>query len=144
MNVRSVILIGLLLFLASPLISQMHQPLRMEVELKRQDDDYLVMSMKEKGIVLFRELAAMTENRKKAWEVVRLDTMLQDVLTRSYEVDFRAQLLGYEYRSNYFYLLFRIGEYQKDDLKIIKINMDTGEDVQYDLKQIVPVTLTEF
>ena len=62
MNVRSIILFGLLLVSVSPLLAQMHQPLRMEVELKRQDDDYLVMSMKEKGIVLFRELAKITCN----------------------------------------------------------------------------------
>jgi len=144
MYLRRLIFYWVLFTGAFPLIAQMHQPLRMEVELGRQDDHYMVMSMREKGIVLFRELAELVDNRHKAWEVVRLDTLLENVLTRTYTLDYEAELLGYEYRDSYFYLLFRMGEYQKDDLKIIKINMDTGEDLQYDLKQIVPVNLTEF
>ena len=123
---------------------QINQPLRLEVELKREDNHYMVMSMKEKGIVLFRELENIPETRKKAWEVVKLDSVLQNVLTQNYYLDFQAELLGYEYRANHFYLLFRMGEYHKDDLKIIKINMDTGESVHFDIKQIVPVNLTEF
>ena len=144
MQIKGIVIIGMLILSVYPLTAQMHQPLRTEVELQRLDNEYMVMSMKEKGIVLFRELAGLTASRKKAWEVVKLDTLLQNVMTRTYELDFKAQLLGYEYRQDYFYLLFRIGEYQKDDLKIIKINMNTGDNVQYDLQQIVPVTLTEF
>ncbi len=126
------------------LLGQINQPLRMEVDLKRQDNHYKVMSMEEKGIVLFRELQYIPETRKKAWEVVRLDTTLQNILTQNYYLDYEAELLGYEYRANHFYLLYRMGQYQKDDFKIIKINMDTGEDVHFDIKQIVPVSLTEF
>lgn len=144
MDFKSTILFVALVFSAYPLIAQMHQPLRMEVELERRDNHYMVMSMEEKGIVLFRELANITENRKKGWEVVHLDTLLENVLTRSIYLDLGAELLGYEYRSNHFYLLFRMGEYAKDDLKIVKINMDTGDEVYYDLQQIVAVNLTEF
>jgi len=126
------------------LLGQINQPLRMEVDLKRQDNHYMVMSMEEKGIVLFRELQYIPDIRKKAWEVVRLDTTLQNILTQYYYLDYEAELLGYEYRANHFYLLFRMGLYQKDDFKIIKINMDTGKDVHFDIKQIVPVNLTEF
>ena len=124
--------------------SQIDQPLRVEVELKRLDNHYTVTSMEEKGIVLFRELANLSERGKKVWEVVKLDTLLQNVLTKNYFLDFSTELVGYEYRAGYFYLLFRMGEYQKADLKIIKISMDSGEDEQYDIKQIVPVNLTEF
>jgi hypothetical protein len=134
---------GLALYSCS-LLGQVNQPLRLEVELEREDNHYTVMSMKEKGIVLFRELDYLPETRKKAWEVVRLDTLLQNVLTKNYYLEYKAELLGYEYRANHLYLLFRMGQYQKDDLKIIKINMDTGEDVHFDIKQIVPITLTEF
>lgn len=134
---------GLTLYSCS-LLGQINQPLRLEVELKGEDDSYMVMSMGEKGIVLFRELEYLPETRKKVWEVVRLDTVLQNVLTKNYYFDYNAELLGYEYRANHFYLLFRMGQYHKDDLKIIKINMDTGEDVHFDIIQIVPVNLTEF
>ena len=126
------------------MLAQVQQPLRVEVELESNDDHYMVMSMEEKGIVLFRELASRPEPGKRTWEVVRLDTLLQAVLTENYALPYAAELLGYEYRDDYFYLLFRMGEYTKDDLKIIKINMSNGNNQQFDIKQIVPITLTEF
>ena len=102
---------GLALYSCS-LLGQVNQPLRLEVELEREDNHYTVMSMKEKGIVLFRELDYLPETRKKAWEVVRLDTLLQNVLTKNYYLEYKAELLGYEYRANHLYLLFRMGQYQ--------------------------------
>jgi len=128
----------------SPISGQVQQPLRVEVELENYDNHYRVMSMQEDGIVLFRELERIEQRGKKAWEVVRLDTMLQNVLTRNFVMDYDAQLLGYEYRDKYFYLLFRMGEYSKDDLKIIKMDIYSGNDTHYDIRQIVPVNLTEF
>jgi len=127
-----------------PVLAQVEQPLRMEVELKNNDNHYMVMSMEENGIVLFRELVPGLEPGKKSWEVVRLDTLLQEVRSENYHLDFDTELVGYEYRDGYFYMLFRLGEYLKDDLKIIKINMRTGENQHFDIKQIVPITLTEF
>lgn len=123
---------------------QVKQPLRVEVELERYEDHYMVMSMQENGIVLFRELQHFDQRGKRAWEVVKLDTLLQKVFTKNHILDYGAELLGYEYRDGYFYLLFRMGEYQKDDLKIIKMDMNTSEDQHFDIKQIVPVNLTEF
>ena len=124
--------------------AQVNQPLRTEVELSRQSNHYMVMSMEEKGIVLFRELAKVPERGKKAWEVVKLDTLLENVLTKTFVLDFGASLIGYDYRAGHFYMLFRMGEYVKDDLKIIKINMDNGDNSLHTIKQIVPVNLTEF
>ena len=105
-----------------PVFAQVQQPLRVEVELESNDDHYMVMSMQENGIVLFRELAHSPEPRSRTWEVVRLDTLLQEVLTKNYHLEVDTELVGYEYRDSYFYLLFRMGQYIKDDLKIIKIN----------------------
>ncbi len=133
-----------LAFFSCSIYGQVNQPLRLEVELDREDLDYTVMSMKEKGIVLFRELKYRQDIKKKVWEVVKLDTVLQNTLSKKYYLDVKAELIGYEYRSNHFYFLFRMGPYFTNDLKIIKINMDTGDQIRYDIKQIVPMSLTEF
>lgn len=134
----------LLLLVFSTSQAQVEQPLRMELQLEEQDNYFTVMSMHEYGIVLFRELEKVEEPRKRAWEVIRIDTTLQQILHRTYHLDLKAELAGYEYRDRHLYLLYRMGLYQKDDLKIVKINLDTGEDTHYDIKQIVPVNLTEF
>lgn len=144
MGFKHLITVYSLMLGAFSIWGQIQQPLRVEVELESSDHEYMVMSMKEKGIVLFRELANVQETRKRAWEVVRLDTLLKEVLTKNYFLDIYAELAGYEYRDDYFYLLFRMGQYEKDDLKIIKINMETGDDEHFDIKQIVPIHLTEF
>lgn len=144
MGKRLLILVGFTILGTLSLLGQVQQPLRVEVELEKGDYHYRVMSMEEKGVVLFRELADSPERGKKAWEVVRLDTLLREVLTRTYILPYAATLQGYEYRDDYFYLLFRMGQYVKDDLKIIKINMQNGSNQQYDIKQIVPINLTQF
>ncbi len=133
----------LLILIAVPGIAQVEQPLRLELLLDTQDNYYNVMSMQEYGIALFREVDD-DQPRTKVWEVLRIDTTLQQILHRTYTLDFQAEFTGYEYREGFLYLLFRMGLYQKDDLKIIKINMDTGEDTHFDISQIVPVNLTEF
>ncbi len=144
MGLKSHVILFLLLFGILPAWAQVQQPLRVEVELQPNDDHYMVMSMQENGVVLFRELADRPDPRKRVWEVVRLDTLLQEVFIKNYFVDFETELVGYEYRDEHFYLLFREGQYSKDDLKIIKINMLTREEQHFEIKQIVPITLTEF
>ena len=144
MGKKHLVFIGAAILSTFSLAGQVQQPLRVEVELERNDDHYRVMSMEENGIVLFRELAQGFERGNKTWEVVRLDTLLQAVLTENYKLPYAAELLGYEYRKDYFYLLFRMGQYVKDDLKIIKINMQSGTSQEFDIKQIVPINLTEF
>ncbi len=124
--------------------AQVEQPLRMEYVLDRHDNYFNVMSMQEEGVVLFRELDNEQDPRQDIWQIIRVDTTLQEVLNRTYSLDNKAEFTGYEYRDKHLYLLFRMGLYQKDDLKILKINMDTGEEQEFNIKQIVPVNLTEF
>jgi len=124
--------------------AQVEQPLRMEYVLGREDNYFNVMSMQEHGVALFRELENNDDPRLEIWEVIRVDTTLQEVLNRTYSLDSKAEFTGYEYRDKHLYLLFRMGLYQKDDLKILKINMDTGQEEEYNIQQIVPVNLTEF
>ena len=124
--------------------AQVEQPLRMEYALDNQDNYFNVMSMQEDGVALFREIENRNEPRLDIWQVIRVDTTLQEVLNRTYSLDSRAEFTGYEYRDKHLYLLFRMGLYQKDDLKILKINMDTGQEEVFTITQIVPVNLTEF
>ncbi|MDH3709454.1 MAG: hypothetical protein OER04_06180 [Cyclobacteriaceae bacterium] len=144
MNPKFVTIQLMLMLTAMAVAGQVHQPLRMEIMLDQQDNYFTVMSMKEDGIVMFREVEKDRSPRTKVWEVVVIDTTLQQVLHRTYTLDFKAEFTGYEYRDKHLYLLYRMGLYQKDDLKILKINIDTGQVVEFNIKQIVPVNLTEF
>ena len=100
--------------------------------------------MKDQGIVLFREIEKDDNFKEDTWEVIHVDTALNVKSTRNYTIDAKSDLNGYEIRDQYLYLLYRMGPYQKDDFKILKIEMNTGDVQHFDIKQIVPITLSEF
>jgi len=148
------ILLYTLLFVSGPyLLAQeskdtslleIEQPKRLEIDLGPHDDYFTVYTMKDQGIVMFRELEDDKNYKEDTWEIIHVDTSLEIKSTRNYTIDARSELNGYEIRGNYLYLLYRMGPYQKDDFRILKIEMNSGDVNEYDIKQIVPITLSEF
>ena len=57
--------------------AQISQPYRFEHEQKNFDDYFTIIPMKEKGLVLYREMDKYKQNNK-LWQVIFLDTMLQE------------------------------------------------------------------
>ena len=85
--------------------AQISQPFRFEHEQKGYDDYYTIISLKDKGIALFRELDKYKQSNK-LWEVVFLDTTLKETAKLEIEIKERYSLLGYETTPDRLYFLF--------------------------------------
>ena len=60
------------------ILGQIQQPGRYEIELKPLDNHFDVISMEDKGLVIYRETDDRSRQGKK-WEIIRLDTELKPI-----------------------------------------------------------------
>ncbi|WMN11279.1 hypothetical protein QYS49_37825 [Marivirga salinae] len=126
------------------LSAQISQPLRFEIEIENLDNDYYVVSAKEDGLFLFKELDEKTDNNEFVWEIIRLDTSLLEINRREVVIDQKFSFRGYSYDNGNFVMLFQEGlDYAKDLLFLtFSLNGDTFQSYLYE--NLVPIKLTEF
>ena len=93
-------------------ISQTH---RYERQQKNSDDYFNVISLKEEGLALFRERDKY-KGTNKLWELILLDTALNEKSTLELEVNGRYKMIGYEVAPGQMYFLYRTGETTKKRL----------------------------
>ena len=89
------------------LAAQIEQPVRYELKKINKENYYSVVSADEFGIVIFRESNEKQMVKEQLWEVIMLDTDLNEKWKKDFKFDKQLSFVGYEYRNNYFYLLFR-------------------------------------
>ena len=141
MNTRKLlisVLFGFLIFTQA--VSQLQQPHRFEKEQKYSDEDFTIISLKTEGLALVRE-----ENRYKngnhTWEVILLDSTLQEDVTIELEIDTRNQLAGYEVSPGAVHLLF-VRKDTKGEMDIVSINLKNHESILYKIQPELNFQLT--
>lgn len=124
--------------------AQVVQTHRYERDHRSSDEEFSVISLKEEGLVLLREKNKY-EAGKKIWELVHLDTALQEQRTLELKIDHRYNLAGYEISPGHFYLLYRMGETTKNNLELIDVNLRKGEEEnRYEIKPELDFKLSHF
>lgn len=126
------------------LAAQIEQPVRYELKKINKENYYSVVSAHEFGIVIFRESNEKQMVKEQLWEVIMLDTDLNEKWKKDYRFDNQLSFVGYEYRNNYFYLLFRKNIGNKDNFNLEQINLSNGNSVSYTIDNLVPLELEEF
>lgn len=124
-------------------IAQLKHALRFEKEMKNNDQEFLVVSMKEEGLALFRE-KERGSGGNRLWEIVFLDTALQEQWVPELEIGNRLNLIGHDFNNRNIYYLFRIGESNSDELTLYKIDPINREVEQHIIKQELDFRLTHF
>ncbi|WP_375578113.1 hypothetical protein ABWH96_13835 [Marivirga tractuosa] len=134
----------ILFFISFSIYGQISQPLRYEIEIDNFNDDYYIVSAKEDGLFLFKELEEKTDNNEYIWEIIRLDTSLQEINRQEVIIDDKFSFKGYSYDNGKFVMLFQEGyEYAKDMLFLtFSLNGDAFQSYVYE--NLVPIKLTEF
>jgi hypothetical protein len=123
--------------------SQIAQPNRFEYEQKNFDDYFTVISLKEKGIALFKEMDKYKQGNQ-LWQVTYLDTLLKETAKLELEIKNSHKLIGYETSPDRLYFLFRAGETTKNDILLIELTLQ-GEEVKRSLiKTDLDFNLTHF
>jgi hypothetical protein len=138
------ICLGIVVLLCSKLSvhAQVLQPDRFEKLQKNSDDYYNVMSLNKEGLALFRERDKY-KNSNKMWELVILDTLLQEKKTIDLEIKERHKMIGYEVVSGSIFLLYRTGEATRSDFELIQVKF-TGEETRYTIKPDLDFKITHF
>ncbi len=106
--------------------AQLSQTQRYEREQKNSDDYFNVISLKEEGLALFRERDKY-KNNNQLWELILLDTALQEKSTIELEVKDRYKMVGYEVSPGHLYFLYRTGETTKNDFELIDVDLKGTE-----------------
>lgn len=135
-------LLILFAFLSTVLCAQ-EQTARFEREQKNSDSDYIIISMQKEGLALVRDNDKFKAS-KKQWEVIRLDTTLQQVWQLEMDIENRFRLVGYDYRDNLIYLLFREGDHEASDLTLFTIHTQSQAIGRYTIKQEITFKVTHF
>jgi hypothetical protein len=123
---------------------QVVQTHRFEREQKGNDEYYSVISLEDEGIALLRERRKYSGN-KKLWEVLLLDTALQERRTVEFYLEERYPLIGYEVTPGRLFLLYRTGDTNKNSLVLIDVDMREGsERDRFEIKPEVDFKITHF
>jgi len=124
--------------------AQVEQPSRYEVELKWGDEFFNVISAEENGLFLIRKNQEFNQRNDMAWQVIVLDTALNEKWHKDIFMGMSYDLLGYDYYSDKVFLLYTIPESYKDDHVILEIDMITGLYQKYNVKRSLNITLSDF
>ncbi len=123
--------------------AQINQTARFEREQKNNDKEFILVSLKEQGLVLIRDKEKYKEG-KQLWEIIRLDTELTEVWSFELYTDNRLRIVGYEYKDNLVYLLYREGDHEASDLTLYTIDIDSQDLKKYVIKQELTFKVTHF
>lgn len=88
-----------------PLAAQVSQPALYEHPHKSSDHEFIVISMGEQGIALIRDTDKF-EDSKKIWEVIVVDSTLNELWNTKIQINQRLNILGHDYRDGNVYLIF--------------------------------------
>lgn len=123
--------------------AQITQPRRYEAAHKSSDEQYTLISLKEEGLALLRDINKYKEGNK-TWELTLLDTALQEKKKLDVPVKDRHKMVGYEVTPGHLYFLFRTGETTKNDFEVIDIDLAGYEVAHYSFKPDLDFKLTHF
>ncbi|HEX6224285.1 MAG TPA: hypothetical protein VFZ52_07740 [Chryseolinea sp.] len=126
-------------------VAQISQTRRYERQQKNSDDYFNVISLKTEGLALFRERDKY-KGVNRLWELILLDTALQEKGTLELEVNDRYKMIGYEVVPDQIYFLYRTGETTKNDFELIEIGLGDSPSVtaRYQIKPELDFKLTHF
>jgi len=124
-------------------MAQLSQPARFEKKKKSGDHDFTVVSMGEKGIALIRDQQKY-QRGDNLWELIIVDSTLQETWAKELIIENRFNLIGHEYRDEVLYFLFRVGETEQGKLKIIKVDFKAGQTEEHNYEPELNIRLTHF
>lgn len=112
--------------------SQIQQPNRYEKEQKFNDDDFIVIPLKEEGLALVREKNKF-KSGNQFWDVILLDTTLQETGSLELELDTDNHFIGFEISPGHVHLLFLKSEI-RGEIDLISIDTKTKEISHYEIR----------
>lgn len=139
----NLILIGAVFLFSNASIAQIEQTARYERERKSNDPEFILVPMHDKGMALIHDKDQFKEG-KKIWELILLDSDLNESSTLEIDVESRSNLVGYDYKDNLVFVLFRTSDHEGSDLTLYTIHIKTQEVNRFTIKQELSFKVTHF
>jgi len=119
------------------------QPARFELIHERGDQGFTAVSLKQNGLALIRE-RDKTEGNQRLWEIILLDSTLQQTWSTLIQIESRQTLVGYEYTPGELYYLFRQTDSDLNDLFLVRIYLSSHTIQQFTITPKLDFKLTHF
>jgi hypothetical protein len=140
---RHTLVVILMLAISISLFAQITQPHRYEIEQKLSDDLFTIVPLEEDGLALFRETNDFNKGNR-LWELIILDSTLNEKASTKLELDTRNDFIGYDYQPGGLSLLFQVGQHDKSPLTLILYNLDLSTNESFEIKPEIGLRLTHF
>lgn len=124
-------------------VAQITQPARYEKEHKGSDHEFIIIPMAEKGLTLVRD-TEKSEQRKKVWEIIVLDTALHETWDVKLNIDHIFGILGHDFRDGNVYLLFRESNNTKGKLNLVEVDLARHVIREHEFKPEVEISFSHF
>ncbi|WP_224999635.1 hypothetical protein [Cesiribacter sp. SM1] len=136
--------ISVLVVFGSLAQAQLKQPARLELELKRETDEYSVIPAGTDGIFIHQHNIKESTFSKNVYDLYLYDTTLTERWKSRLEVGNQAVYRGWEYRKGKIYLLFAEPKNRSVDYLLYTIDAETSFMRGYTIKNDLQIDLTEF
>ena len=120
------------------------QPSRYEVELQWGDEFFNIISAEENGLFLIRKNLELKQRADMAWQIIVLDTALNEKWRKDIFIPMNYEYTGYDYYKGKIFLLYVIPESYKDDHLIIEVDISTGLYQRYNVPRSLNIELSDF
>lgn len=128
-------------FYGNVLDAQVTQPLRYESYLSDFDQGYEVTPAGGTGVYLYR---GRIVNNKSVLEVALLDTALQQRWRGYLPIQHNYVVVNHQFYDTAFCLLLHYRDVSKNDFQIVVIQPSSGNFIQYNIQNFIPLKLTDF
>ena len=130
---------------AEDAFGQIEQPGRIEILMEDYDENFNVVSVENRGIVIYREVRNKETRMERKYQVMLIDTALNMAWEKSFYVHLKYITRGFEDQGKYFYLLFqRNTESLKADLYVMRIDLETKANETFLIEREYAMELTHF
>ena len=143
-NIVTVFSLVLFLTTFGSSFAQLSQTHRFERRQKNSDEYYSIIPLKDEGLFLIRERNKYN-GAKKLWEIILLDTALNEKKNFDIEIEHRYPLIGYEHAKGHLFLLYRTGDNNRNSFVLIDIDLIEGaEKSRNEVKPELDFKVTHF
>ena len=119
------------------------QPNRVEFEIQPKDGDYQIIPAEDRGMLVFNQSYIRNKDMYE-WQFCFLDSTLNTVWKKIYDIPINSNFLGYDYSGSSFYMLFGNSQYKLEKMKVIELNVNSGDTTQFQINTVFPMKLSFF
>jgi hypothetical protein len=123
---------------------QLSQTIRYEVEIAPRTPAFEVASAGSKGLLLYRTFRAQIHDTNSTWEVIKLDTALQENWRQSFVVNERFTLKEVQATDESIYFLFTDFGTTRWEITLVSLDILTGKALAYPIRNFIPFHISDF